>query len=250
MAAEYKIGTAVHAADRRRRKRPEGTAADCRRPPAERTGRAAPRTRKPASCTSVSGTRSRRWRWCTIRRAPSRTTSSANPEGPDAPRGRRPPGRAVFGPQGLPMVKPPWGRITAIDLNAGEIKWMVPNGDAPDWVKNHPALQGVQLPKTGRYEHVGILVTKTLVFAGEGAGLFAVPPGSGGPMFRALRQDDRRNRVGIQTAREPERHSDDLFDRRPPVHRRGRWGAGCAGGIRGAGAVVTNARRAGSLEST
>jgi quinoprotein glucose dehydrogenase len=59
------------------------------------------------------------------------------------------------------------------------------NGDAPDWVKNHPALKGVTLPKTGRYEHAGILVTKTLIFAGEGSGLFATPPGSGGPMFRA-----------------------------------------------------------------
>jgi len=95
-----------------------------------------------------------------------------------------PPPPSVFGPQGLPMVKPPWGRITAIDLNKGEIRWMVPNGDAPDWIKNHPALKGVTLPKTGRYE-LGILVTKTLVFAGEGSGLFAVPPGSGGPMFRA-----------------------------------------------------------------
>jgi quinoprotein glucose dehydrogenase len=95
------------------------------------------------------------------------------------------PGPRVFGPQGLPMVKPPWGRITAIDLTKGEIAWMVPNGDAPDWIKNHPALKGVNLPKTGKYEHVGILVTKTLMFAGEGSGLFAVPPGSGGPMFRA-----------------------------------------------------------------
>jgi quinoprotein glucose dehydrogenase len=43
----------------------------------------------------------------------------------------------------------------------------------------------VTLPRTGRYEHVGLLVTKTLLFAGEGSGLFAVPPGSGGPMFRA-----------------------------------------------------------------
>jgi quinoprotein glucose dehydrogenase len=104
-----------------------------------------------------------------------------------APRaaGAAPPPPRVFGPSGLPMVKPPWGRITAIDLSAGEIKWMVPNGDAPDWVREHPALTGVTLPKTGRYEHVGILVTKTLVFAGEGSGLFAVPPGSGGPMFRA-----------------------------------------------------------------
>ena len=89
------------------------------------------------------------------------------------------------GPQGLPFVKPPWGRITAIDLNTGEHVWMVPNGEAPDFVKNHPALKGLNIPNTGKYEHVGIMVTKTLVFAGEGSGLFAVSPGSGGPMFRA-----------------------------------------------------------------
>jgi quinoprotein glucose dehydrogenase len=94
-------------------------------------------------------------------------------------------GPRMFGPQGLPIIKPPYGRITAIDLNTGEHVWMMPNGDAPDWIKNHPALKGVTLPQTGRYEHVGILVTKALVFAGEGSGLFAVAPGSGGPMFRA-----------------------------------------------------------------
>jgi quinoprotein glucose dehydrogenase len=108
------------------------------------------------------------------------TVEGAIPRGPGVPAGPR-----VFGPQGLPMVKPPWGRITAIDLNAGDIKWQVANGEAPDWVKNHPALKGVTLPRTGRYEHVGLMVTKTLLFAGEGSGLFAVPPGSGGPMFRA-----------------------------------------------------------------
>jgi quinoprotein glucose dehydrogenase len=120
---------------------------------------------------------------------PARSEMNYVSGGGEAPAPRsgtnQPAGPRVFGPQGLPMVKPPWGRITAIDLNKGEIRWMVPNGDAPDWVKNHPALKGVALPKTGRYEHAGILVTKTLVFAGEGSGLFAVPPGSGGPMFRA-----------------------------------------------------------------
>lgn len=95
------------------------------------------------------------------------------------------PGPRMFGPQGLPLIKPPYGRITAIDLNTGKHLWMVPNGDTPDWIKNHPALKGINFPPTGRYEHSGILVTKTLVFAGEGSGLFAVAPGSGGPMFRA-----------------------------------------------------------------
>jgi len=103
---------------------------------------------------------------------------------PPAPAGPRPP--SMLGPQGLPFTKPPYGRITAIDLNSGDHLWMVPNGDTPDWIKNHPALKGVNLPRTGRYEHVGLLVTKTLLFAGEGSGLFAVAPGSGGPLFRAL----------------------------------------------------------------
>jgi quinoprotein glucose dehydrogenase len=113
--------------------------------------------------------------------APAPAVAGVAPR-PPAPRGTP----SMFGPQGLPIIKPPYGRITAIDLNSGDHVWMVPNGDAPDWIKNHPALQGVTLPRTGRYEHVGLMVTKTLVFAGEGSGLFAVPAGSGGPMFRAL----------------------------------------------------------------
>jgi quinoprotein glucose dehydrogenase len=107
------------------------------------------------------------------------------PGRPAAPAaGSRPP--SMFGPQGLPIVKPLYGRITAIDLNSGDHMWMVANADTPDWIKNHPALEGVKVPRTGRYEHVGLMVTKTLLFAGEGSGLFAVAPGSGGPLFRAL----------------------------------------------------------------
>ena len=96
-----------------------------------------------------------------------------------------PAGCGMMGPLGLPLVKPPWGRITAIDLNTGEHIWMRPNGEAPDCVKNHPALEGLDIPPTGKAERGGILVTKTLVFAGEGSGLFAAPRDTGGPMFRA-----------------------------------------------------------------
>lgn len=88
------------------------------------------------------------------------------------------------GPQGLPLFKPPWGRITAIDLNTGEHVWMAPNGEAPDYVREHPALAGIELPRTGRPERAGLLLTKTLLFAGEGAGLFAAF-GGGGNKFRA-----------------------------------------------------------------
>jgi quinoprotein glucose dehydrogenase len=52
-------------------------------------------------------------------------------------------------------------------------------------VKNHPLLEGVTIPPTGKPERSGILVTKTLVFAGEGAALLATPTYAGGPMFRA-----------------------------------------------------------------
>ena len=88
------------------------------------------------------------------------------------------------GPQGLPLFKPPWGRVTAIDLNRGEIAWQVPNGDAPDYVKNHPALEGIDVGRTGRQDRGGLLATSTLLFAGEGGGMFATF-GSGGNRFRA-----------------------------------------------------------------
>jgi quinoprotein glucose dehydrogenase len=80
--------------------------------------------------------------------------------------------------QGLPIVKPPWGRITAIDLNKGETAWQIVNGDTPPEVKNHALLKGVTLPKTGSPTRAGILVTKTLLFAGEGY--------QGQPFFRAF----------------------------------------------------------------
>ena len=100
-------------------------------------------------------------------------------------RSATPQGCGEIGPLGLPLIKPPWGRITAIDLNTGEHLWMVPNGDTPDCVKNHPALSGLEIPKTGKPERSGILVTKTLLFAGEGSGLMATPSWAGGPMFHA-----------------------------------------------------------------
>ena len=85
---------------------------------------------------------------------------------------------------GIPLVKPPWGRITAIDLKVGEIVWQIPHGETPDNIRNHPLLAGVDLPRTGRVGRVGTLVTKTLVIAGE-AGTFTTPSGEEGAMLRA-----------------------------------------------------------------
>jgi quinoprotein glucose dehydrogenase len=89
-----------------------------------------------------------------------------------------------IGPQGLPLVKPPYGRITAYNMNTGDIVFQVANGDSYDWVKTHPALQGLNIPRTGRSDEGGVLLTKTLAFAGEGCGLFR-SGGGGGPMFYA-----------------------------------------------------------------
>ena len=85
--------------------------------------------------------------------------------------------------QGLSLLKPPYGSISAIDLNKGEIAWQIAHGETPDNVKNHAALKGVNVPRTGRPGVIGTLVTKTLVVAGEG-GFFTTPAGRGA-MLRA-----------------------------------------------------------------
>ncbi len=72
--------------------------------------------------------------------------------------------------QGLRLLKPPYGRITAFNMNTGTIAWQVPNGDTPPAVRNNPALKGLTIPKTGSPSQAGLLVTKTLLFAGEGSG--------------------------------------------------------------------------------
>ncbi len=76
----------------------------------------------------------------------------------------------IRGPQGLPLLKPPYGAITAIDLKTGEHLWRIPNGDTPASVRNHPALRGLDIPNTGKSAHANILTTKTLLFYGEGRG--------------------------------------------------------------------------------
>ena len=72
------------------------------------------------------------------------------------------------GPEGLPILKPPYGRITAIDMSTGEHLWLIPNGDTPDEIKNHPALQGLDIPPTGISSKAGLLVTRSLLIGGEG----------------------------------------------------------------------------------
>ena len=70
-------------------------------------------------------------------------------------------------PQGLPLLKPPYGQITAINMDTGDFIWQTPHGETPDAVRNHPALRGINVPRTGQAASVGALVTKTLVIAGD-----------------------------------------------------------------------------------
>jgi quinoprotein glucose dehydrogenase len=119
--------------------------------------------------------------------------TARDPKAPSAPAGRGGGGGGGGGGegggggltvQGLPLIKPPYGRITALDLNKGEMVWQIAHGETADNVRNHPALKGLNIPRTGRPGRIGTLVTKTLVIAGEG-GFFTTPTGARGAMLRA-----------------------------------------------------------------
>jgi quinoprotein glucose dehydrogenase len=70
---------------------------------------------------------------------------------------------------GVPIAKPPYGMLSAIDLDKGQVKWQTPHGDTPDVVRNSAALKGINIPKTGQSQTsgVGAMVTKTLVIMGD-----------------------------------------------------------------------------------
>jgi quinoprotein glucose dehydrogenase len=91
------------------------------------------------------------------------------------------PPQGLPGPGGLPLIKPPWGRITALDMSTGHKLWEIANDDTPAYVRDHLALEGVDLPRTGRPTRAGLLVTRTLLFAGTGGG----GQGSGAGVLRA-----------------------------------------------------------------
>jgi quinoprotein glucose dehydrogenase len=86
--------------------------------------------------------------------------------------------------RGLPLLKPPYGILSAIDLNKGDIAWQIAHGETPDNIRNNPELKGLNIPRTGRPGLVGPLATKSLVIIGE-AGVFTTPSGARGAMLRA-----------------------------------------------------------------
>ena len=124
-------------------------------------------------------------------------TALVPPENPDSSDFRYVRGlpREVPMPGGLPLLKPPYGRITAIDMNTGEHLWMKANGPGP---RDHPALADLDLPWLGQRGRPAPLLTKTLLFVGEGSeGALSILPIAGGPMFRAW--DKRTGEVVWET---------------------------------------------------
>ncbi len=97
---------------------------------------------------------------------------------------------------GLPLMKPPYGRITATDLTRGEQLWQVAHGDTPDNIRNHPALKGLNIPRTGRPGLLGPTVTKTLVICGE-SGFATTPTGKRGAMLRAYDKKTGEDRGAV-----------------------------------------------------
>jgi quinoprotein glucose dehydrogenase len=116
----------------------------------------------------------------------ARLTGGTGADGGAAPAPAGEAGGAALTVQGLPLIKPPYSRITAIDLDKGEFRWQVPFGATPDTIRNHPALKGLTLPPLGRQgNNSGTLVTKTLLIAGE-SNFGPTPNGQRGAMLRAF----------------------------------------------------------------
>jgi quinoprotein glucose dehydrogenase len=99
--------------------------------------------------------------------------------------------RGMMTINGLSMMKPPYGRITAIDLNQGTKLWQVAHGETPDHVKNNPLLKGVTIPRTGQSGILGVLTTKSLVICGD-SGLFTDEQGRKAARLRAYEKTTGR----------------------------------------------------------
>jgi quinoprotein glucose dehydrogenase len=105
------------------------------------------------------------------------------PGAPRQPRGNQPQPAGPLTIDGLPIIKGPYGRVTAIDLNHGTIAWMAPNGDGP---RDHPLIKDLHLPPLGNQGRPAPLLTKTLLFLGDASDAVMGQAGIPGPAkFRA-----------------------------------------------------------------
>jgi quinoprotein glucose dehydrogenase len=137
----------------------------------------------------------------------------AGPGGGAAARGAGPAGGRAAGPgggragtvQGLPLVKPPYDRITAYNMNTGDLVWQKTHSSTPDDIKNHPALKGVDLPRLGQpgRTFIGVLTTKHLVIAGEGG----VHTNAAGRRVALLRAYDKLTGADVGEVEMPNRQT-------------------------------------------
>ena len=114
-------------------------------------------------------------------------------------------GRAVTTVQGLPLIKPPYDRITAYDMNTGDLIWQKTHSSTPDEIKNHPALKGLDLPRLGQYGRtfIGVLATKSLLIAGEGG----VHTNEAGQRVSLLRAYDKATGADVGAVDMPEKQT-------------------------------------------
>ena len=124
--------------------------------------------------------------------------------------------------QGLPVIKPPYGTITAINLDTGEFVWQVAHGETPDVVRNSPALKGLTIPRTGQAGHAGTLVTKTLVISGDPLAT-TIPSHGRGAILHAYDKATGKEVGAVYYARAAEWHADDVHAGRKAVHRARDW---------------------------
>jgi quinoprotein glucose dehydrogenase len=139
----------------------------------------------PGDCCAADGDRRSREEAPAPTPAPAAAPAAAPPAG-----GGEGAGLTV---QGLPIFKPPYGLITAINLDRGDIMWQTPHGDTPDNIRNHPLLRGMNIPKTGQAgtSGVGLMVTKTVVVMGDPQ-ITTMPNRPRGAMLRAYDKKDGR----------------------------------------------------------
>jgi quinoprotein glucose dehydrogenase len=118
-----------------------------------------------------------------------------------------PPGGARGGAnvQGLPLVKPPYDRITAYDMNSGDMVWQKTHSSTPDEIRNHPALRGMDLPRLGQpgRTFIGTLATKSLLIAGEGG----VHTNAAGQRVALLRAYDKATGEDIGAVEMPDKQT-------------------------------------------
>jgi quinoprotein glucose dehydrogenase len=114
-------------------------------------------------------------------------------------------GRGGANVQGLPLVKPPYDRITAYNMTTGDIVWQKTHSSTPDDIKNHPALRGLNLPRLGQpgRTFIGTLTTKTLVIAGEGG----VHTNAAGRRVSLLRAYDKRTGEDVGAVEMPNKQT-------------------------------------------